>query len=94
VFGPGHQSHLVAGLVQFSISHAEDAVGQNIVRGGDAFRERANLIDYLSARGVDIVKVDLDEAAARSSVMTQTHKIILEIPADSASACRRASRRR
>ena len=34
------------------------------------------------ARGIDIVKVDFDEAGARARSPTQTHKIILDIPED------------
>ncbi len=82
VFGPVISPILVAGLVQFSISHAETQSDENIVVAVTHSENAPNLIDYLSARGVDIVKVDLDEAAARRAVMTQTHKIILEIPAD------------
>ncbi len=39
-------------------------------------------MNYLAARGIDIVKVDFDEDAARAAVARQTHNIVLEIPAD------------
>jgi sodium transport system permease protein len=68
VFGPVISPILVAGLVQFSISHAETQSDENIDVAVTHAENAPNLIDYLSARGVDIVKVDLDEArrAARS----------------------------
>ena len=59
VFGPVISPILVAGLVQFSISHAETQSDENIVVAVTHSENAPNLIDYLSARGVDIVKVDL-----------------------------------
>jgi sodium transport system permease protein len=82
VFGPIVSPILVAGLVQFSISHSETQVDENIVVAVSHAENAPNLIDYLGARGVDIVKVDLDETGARQAVATRTHKVILEIPAD------------
>jgi sodium transport system permease protein len=82
VFGPIVSPILVAGLVQFSISHSETQVDENIVVAVSHSENAPNLIDYLGARGVDIVKVDLDEAGARQAVATRTHKVILEIPPD------------
>jgi sodium transport system permease protein len=82
VFGPVISPILVAGLVQFSISQSETQSDENIVVAVTHSENAPNLLDYLSARGVDIVRVDLDEAGARRAVATQTHKIVLEIPAD------------
>jgi sodium transport system permease protein len=82
VFGPVISPILVAVLVQFTISHAETQSDENITVAVSHAGHAPNLIDYLNARGVDIVKVELDEAAARQAVANQTHKIILEIPAD------------
>ncbi len=82
VFGPVISPILVAGLVQFGISHAETQSEESITVAVTHAQNAPNLIDYLSARGVSIVKVDFDEAAARNAVATQTHKIILEIPDD------------
>ena len=81
VFGPVISPILVAGLVQFSISRSETQLDENIVVAVSHSENAPNLIDYLTARGIDVVKVDLDEPAARRAVMKQTHKIILEIPA-------------
>ncbi len=80
VFGPVISPILVAGLVQFGISHAETQSDENISVAVTHAESAPNLIDYLSARGVNIEKVNFDEAAARNAVATQTHKIILEIP--------------
>ncbi|HET9473718.1 MAG TPA: ABC transporter permease, partial [Steroidobacteraceae bacterium] len=41
-----------------------------------------NLLGYLTARGVDVDKVDLDDAGAREAVAKQIHKVILDIPED------------
>ena len=82
VFGPVISPILVATLVQFGISHAETQSEESITVAVTHAQNAPNLIDYLSARGVSIVKVDFDEAAARNAVATQTHKIILEIPKD------------
>jgi len=82
VFGPVISPILVAALVQFGISQAETQYEENIVVAVSHAENAPNLVDYLAARGVDIVKVEFDEAAARNAVATQTHKIILEIPAD------------
>jgi len=41
-----------------------------------------NLLNYLEARGIKIVKVDFDEAGARQAVAKQIHNIVLEIPTD------------
>jgi sodium transport system permease protein len=82
VFGPVISPILVAALVQFSISHAETQSDENILVAVTHAENAPNLIDYLSARGVDIVKVDLDETGARNAVANQTHKIVLEVPAD------------
>jgi sodium transport system permease protein len=82
VFGPVLGPVLVAGLVQFGISRAETQSDENL-SVAVAHAERApNLLAYLTARGIDVVKVDFDEAAARRAVTAQTHKIILEIPED------------
>ncbi|HEY6124405.1 MAG TPA: ABC transporter permease [Steroidobacteraceae bacterium] len=82
VFGPVVSPILVAGLVQFGISHAETQSDESISVAVTHAESAPNLIDYLSARGVTIEKVKFDEAAARNAVATQTHKIILEIPED------------
>ena len=82
VFGPVLGPVLVAGLVQFSISHAEEQSDENIQVAVMHAENAPNLLAYLTARGVDINKVELDEAGARQAVATQTHKIILDIPAD------------
>jgi sodium transport system permease protein len=82
VFGPVISPILVAGLVQFSISHAETQSDENITVAVTHSENAPNLLDYLSARGIDIVKADLDEDGARRAVAAQTHKIILDIPAD------------
>jgi sodium transport system permease protein len=82
VFGPVLGPVLVAGLVQFGISRAEEQSDENIQVAVMHSENAPNLLAYLNARGVDIDKVDLDEAGARQAVATQTHKIILDIPAD------------
>jgi sodium transport system permease protein len=82
VFGPVLGPVLVAGLVQFSISHAEEQSDENIQVAVMHAENAPNLLAYLNARGVEINKVELDEAGARQAVATQTHKIILDIPAD------------
>ena len=82
VFGPVMGPVLVAGLVQFGISHAEEQSDENILVTVMHAERAPNLLAYLTARGVDIAKVDLDEAGARQAVATQTHKIILDIPED------------
>ncbi|HTU65849.1 MAG TPA: ABC transporter permease subunit [Steroidobacteraceae bacterium] len=82
VFGPVLGPVLVAALVQFGISRAETQSDENL-SVAVAHAERApNLLAYLNARGIDIVKVEFDEAQARAAVAAQTHKIILEIPED------------
>jgi sodium transport system permease protein len=82
VFGPVLGPVLVAALVQFGISHAETQSDEDITVAV-AHAERApNLLAYLGSRGVDIQKVGFDEAGARRAVIAQTHKIILDIPAD------------
>jgi sodium transport system permease protein len=82
VFGPVLGPVLVAAMMQFGISRGETQIDENLTVSV-AHAERApNLLAYLGARGIDIEKVDFDEAAARRAVATQTHKIILEIPED------------
>lgn len=82
VFGPLLGPVLVAAVVQFSISRAQTQSDENL-SVSVAHAERApNLLAYLTARGIDIVKVDFDEAKARAAVSAQTHKIVLEIPED------------
>jgi sodium transport system permease protein len=82
VFGPVVSPILVAVLVQFLISRAETQVDVNIPLAVMHAEHAPNLVDYLAARGIDIVKVEFDEAAARQAVAKQTHNIVLEIPAD------------
>ena len=82
VFGPVLGPILVAGLVQFSINQSEEQSDENITVAVTHAERAPNLLAYLTARGVDIVRVDLDEAGARKAVVTQTHKIILDIPED------------
>jgi sodium transport system permease protein len=82
VFGPIISPILVAVMVQFMISRGETQSDENITVAVTHAQNAPNLIDYLTARGVDVVKVDLDETAARKAVASQTHKIILEIPDD------------
>ena len=82
VFGPVMGPVLVAALVQFSISHAEAQSDEDVTVAVNHGERAPNLLAYLRARGVDIVKVDLDEAGARAAVNSQTQKVILEIPAD------------
>jgi sodium transport system permease protein len=82
VFGPVISPILVAVLVQFLISRTETQSDVNIPLAVMHAEHAPNLVDYLAARGIDIVKVEFDEAAAREAVSKQTHNIILEIPAD------------
>jgi len=82
VFGPLLGPLLVSGLVQFSISHAEEQSEENIKLAVTHAERAPNLLAYLTARGIDIVKVEFDEAAARQAVVTQAHKIVLDIPED------------
>jgi sodium transport system permease protein len=82
VFGPVVSPILVAVLVQFLISRTETQSDVNIPLAVMHADHAPNLVDYLAARGIDIVKVEFDEAAARQAVAKQTHNIILEIPAD------------
>src|SRR6185436_20656146 len=82
VFGPIMGPVLVAVLTQFLFRHTEEQGEENIVAAVMHAERAPNLLAYLSARGVDIEKVDLDEAGARNAVANQTHKIVLEVPAD------------
>jgi sodium transport system permease protein len=82
VFGPVISPILVAALVQFGISHAETQSDESIEVAVTHATNAPNLVDYLSARGVTVVRADFDEAGARDAVTTQKHKIILDVPAD------------
>ncbi|MEO8062514.1 MAG: ABC transporter permease [Pseudomonadota bacterium] len=82
VFGPLFGPILVAAIVQFGISHAEEQSDENIKVAVTHSERAPNLLAHLRARGVDIEAVKLDEAAMRDAVATQTHKIILDIPED------------
>src|SRR5262245_8862847 len=82
VFGPILGPMLVAGVVQFSISHAQEQSEENITIAVMHAERAPNLMAYLNARGVDSTNVEFDEAGARHAVAAQTHKIILEIPGD------------
>jgi sodium transport system permease protein len=73
---------MVAAVVQFSITRAGDQYEEN-VKVAVMHAERApNLLAYVTARGVDVEKLDLDDAGARDAVAKQTHKVILDIPED------------
>ena len=82
VFGPLFGPILVAAIVQFGISHAEEQSDENIEVAVTHAERAPNLLAHLQARGVDIQPVKLDEAGMRDAVATQTHKIILDIPED------------
>jgi len=82
VFGPLMGPILVAALMQFNISHAETQYDENLNLSVTHAERAPNLLAYLTARGIDVEKVEFDEAQARAAVAKQTHKIILEIPED------------
>jgi sodium transport system permease protein len=82
VFGPLISPILVAVLVQFMISRTVTQADQDISLAVIHAEHAPNLLDYLAARGINIVKVDFDDAAARTAVAKQTHNIVLEIPPD------------
>ena len=82
VFGPVFGPILVAAVVQFGISHAEEQSDENIEVAVTHAERAPNLLAHLRARGVDIEPVELSESAMRESVATQAHKIILDIPED------------
>jgi sodium transport system permease protein len=82
VFGPVISPILVAVLVQFLITRNVTQVDQEIPLAVIHAEHAPNLLNYLAARGIKIVKVDFDEAAARQAVAKQTHDIVLEIPPD------------
>jgi sodium transport system permease protein len=82
VFGPVISPILVAVLVQFLITRNVTQVDQEIPLAVIHAEYAPNLLDYLAARGIKIVKVDFDETAARQAVAKQTHDIVLEIPPD------------
>ncbi len=82
VFGPVLGPVLVAGLVQFGISRAEVQSDETLEVAVTHSERAPNLLAWLGARGIGVKPVDLDEAGARREVMAQTHKIVLDIPAD------------
>jgi sodium transport system permease protein len=82
VFGPLFGPILVAAVVQFGISHAEEQSDENIQVAVTHAERAPNLLAHLRARGVDIEPVELSENGMRAAVATQTHKIILDIPDD------------
>jgi sodium transport system permease protein len=82
VFGPVFGPVAVALLVQFGISHAEAQSDENIKIAVSHAERAPNLLAYLGARGVEVEKVDFDEAAARAAISAQSHKIVLDIPED------------
>jgi sodium transport system permease protein len=82
VFGPVFGPVAVALLVQFGISHAEAQSDENIEIAVSHAERAPNLLAYLGARGIEVEKVDFDEAAARAAIAAQTHKIVLDIPED------------
>ena len=82
VFGPLFGPILVAAVVQFGISHAEEQSDENILVAVTHAERAPNLLAHLRARGVDIEPVELSETAMRDAVATQKHKIILDIPED------------
>jgi len=82
VFGPIMGPVLVAVLTQFLVKHSEEQAEVNIVAAVMHAERAPNMLAFLSARGVDILKVDLDDAGARQAVATQKHKFILDIPED------------
>src|SRR5687768_6056413 len=82
VFGPVFGPVAVALLVQFGISHAEAQSDENIKIAVSHADRAPNLLAYLGARGIEVEKVDFDEPAARASISSQTHKIVLDIPED------------
>jgi sodium transport system permease protein len=82
VFGPVIGPVLVAGLLQFSLRQQVAQFDENLTVTVSHAERAPNLLAYLNARGIDIVSVEFDEAAARRAVATQKHKIILDIPED------------
>jgi sodium transport system permease protein len=82
VFGPVLGPLLVAGMTKFSVSQSTEQSDENIEVAVMHAARAPNLLAYLTGRGVDVVKVDFDEAGARAAVATQSHKIILDIPED------------
>src|SRR5688500_2002463 len=67
VFGPVISAILVAVLVQFLISRTENQADQDIPLAVIHAEHAPNLVNYLAARGINIVKVEVDEAAARQA---------------------------
>jgi len=82
VFGPVISPVLVALMVQFLISRTVTQADQEIPLAVIHAEHAPNLLKYLAARGIKIVKVDFDEAAARQAVAKQTHNVVMEIPED------------
>ena len=82
VFGPILGPALVAGLVQFGITHAEEQSDEDILVAVMHPERAPNLLAYLTARGVNVETVRFDEAGARQAVATQAQKIILDFPED------------
>ena len=94
VFGPVLGPVLLAGLVQFSISRVEAQSDENISVAVSHAERAPNLLAYLGARGVDIEKVEFDEAAARAPRWPRRRTRSSSIfPRTSARGCRKASPR-
>ncbi len=80
IIGPVFGPLLFAGLTQFSVKKS-DAASDEPVKIAVSHSERApNLIAWLSARGMDVTPVMLDEDAARAAVVDRQYKIVLAIP--------------
>ena len=93
VFGPVFSPVLVAVMVQFMISRAETQSDENITVAVSHAEHAPNLIDYLSARGVDVGKVELDEPPRARPWRRRLTRSSWRFPRISASACRQVSRR-
>ncbi|HRX89699.1 MAG TPA: hypothetical protein P5528_09660, partial [Steroidobacteraceae bacterium] len=80
IIGPVFGPLLFAALTQFSVKQS-DAASDEPVKLAISHTERApNLVGWLSARGMDVTPVQLDEDAARAAVVDRTYKIVLAIP--------------
>ncbi len=82
VLGPVFGPLLFAGVMQFTMKKTEDAT-DDVVKIAVSHAERApNLIDWLSARGFEIERVEYDDAQARAAVASRKHLVVIDVRED------------
>lgn len=82
MFGPLFGPLLVSITMQIGLTRGEARADAPISIAVSHAERAPNLVAFLAGHAVDVVRIDMEDAAARAAILDKRHKAILLVPED------------